>query len=112
MVVFQPPDRQREKQSGIAVTVQMTAGGRLLSAEELPTDEEYIDFVKDWAETMPVEIVVEPSIIEVDGYKAVEFVTLGTEEYEVHGVIGNVAFIVVEDRMFAVDAGGHADGLA
>jgi len=68
LVVFRPADPDLQAVIGMQVNVQETAGGIRLSPDELPTDEGYIEFVRDWAGTMPVEIVGEASIIEPDGY--------------------------------------------
>jgi hypothetical protein len=107
-VQFYPPDSQEEKLSGIAVTVLMLPAGGPLCPEELPTDEQYIEAVNEWAYWTNVEIVMEPSIMEVDGYKAVGLLGSGTGIDERYGVIG-AAFIFVEDWWFEVQVVGPPD---
>ena len=104
IVGFLPPEDDRVKQRAISVLVLTTPPGVQLGPGDMPTDEDYIDYVRDWANTMPAELVVDPSIVEVDGYKAAEVVTRGTDEYA--GVVGYATFLVTEDRMFYVEASG------
>ena len=104
IVGFLPPEGDRVKQRAISVLVLTTPPGVQLGPEDMPTDQWYVDYIRDWAEMMPVEIVGDPSIVEVDGYKAAEVVTSGTEEYA--GVVGYATFLVTEDRMFYVEVSG------
>jgi hypothetical protein len=105
-VGFLPPEGDRARQRAISVLVVTTPPGVQLGPHDMPTDQGYIDYIKDWVGLMPVEIVGDPSIVEVDGYKAAEVVTRGTGEYA--GVVGYAVFLVTEDRMFYIEASGDA----
>ncbi|HUW95849.1 MAG TPA: PsbP-related protein [Anaerolineae bacterium] len=109
MVLFHSREPDLETEIGMQVTVQETAGAIRLLPEELPTDEEYFQIVDDWVAVQPVEIVDGPTIIQVDGYNAVEIALRGTGEDLSYGLVANAAFIVVEDRVFYIEAGGEAE---
>lgn len=104
IVRFVPPEGDRAKRRLISVLVLTTPPGVQLGPQDMPTDQWYIDYIRDWAEMMPVDIVGDPSIVELDGYKAAEVVTSGTDEYA--GAVGRATFLVTEDRMFYVEASG------
>ena len=105
---FLPPEGDRVVQRAISVLVLPSPPGMQLGPEDMPTDQGYIDYIRDWAEMMPVEIVGDPSIVEVDGYKAIEVVTRGSGEYDTYGIVGWQTFLVTEDRAFYIEASGEA----
>jgi len=106
---FLPPEGDRVKRRAITVLVMTAPPGVELGPEEMPTDEEYMEYIRDWAEMMPVEIVGDPQMVQVDGYKAVEVITTGSGEYDTHGIVGYQTFLVTEDRAFYIEASGDAD---
>ena len=106
---FLPPEGDRVKQRAISVLVLPTPSGVQLGPKDMPTDQGYIDYIRGWAEMMPVEIVGDPLIVEVDGYRAVEVVARGTGEYETSGIVGYQTFLVTEDRAFYIEASGEAE---
>lgn len=106
---FLPPEGDRLKQRAISVLVLPTPPGVQLAPDDMPTDQEYVDYIRDWAEMMPVEIVGDPLLVEVDGYKAIEVVTRGSGEYDTYGIVGWQTFLVTEDRAFYIEASGEAE---
>jgi hypothetical protein len=106
---FLPPEGDRVKRRAISVLVLTTPEGVELGPQDMPTDQEYIDYITDWAQMMPIEVVGDPVMVQVDGYKGVEVITTGSGEYDMQGIVGYQTFLVTEDRAFYIEASGDAD---
>lgn len=72
-----------------------------------PTDEEYFEFITEWTAVREQELLVNPSMVEVSGYRAVQTVYSGTDltadPSGMYSLVGYASFLVTDDRLFFIE---------
>lgn len=105
---YSPFDPEGSPFQLLDITVQIMAGieGSPLG---IPTDDEYRQLIREWVSERQQELVTEPRIVTVDGYKAVQATYMGTDVFEQYRLVGYGTMFITEDRFFFIEGVAAAE---
>lgn len=108
---YSPYDPEGSPLQLLDIAVQIIAGIEGIPLQ-IPTDQEYRQFITDWVTDREQELVTDPTLVTVDGYKAVQVTYTGTDVFEQYSVVGYSTIFFTADRFFVIEGVAAAENEA
>lgn len=108
---YSPYDPEGSPLQLLDIAVQIIAGIEG-SPLQIPTDQEYRQLITDWVTEREQELVTDPTLVTLDGYKAIQVTYRGTDVFEQYSVVGYSTMFMTEDRFFFIEGVAAAENQA